>query len=720
MYTLFTLALLLIVAGICGACGVTTHNVIANRALQWFPKSLINNEYHRIITSNIGAFQAGVAFPDWGYNCIAARYVPNVHEGSDLAHWAPFQKAFIDVIRKTPKSAHKDEMIAFLFGIVSHSIADILWHDLSYVRESHQGFIVAMEYSNCPNMSCAYTPHIISDFGGEFMAAYQVDLSFLTTDWKMPTAEVMKVYRMLNYTIELEELVLDSCVIELLAETQSIAKLPSEAILPYFDQMAPFLFAQYQDWWMGGVDSNALWTSFCWDTTINWLEHGIIPNNYCYPLNGPSYADQRVAARKLVAQTVKEIATNAELAKPKKAKSKFSVLNNQIRELRPKPYANSLFGHSVTECSDYIVVGAPNYDAQKGAVYLYDERGYSMIIHPSKGARFGTAMTCVDLDLDGYDDLVVGAPGVGAYPNMSYYGEIRVYSGKSQFASHYIVPGAAKYYNYGEVLQSADLNGDGKEDLIIGVPSAYTQPKLWHFGIGEIWYALANHTTIAFQKLAIPSQNGFGGWNRLGTWNAVYHNSTSHRRYIMSSMPTYNIRRDQNRVAVGCVVCYDITNLADPVLQWQITGTVRNGEFGYSFDIDDSNDNPVLAISAPAASDGLLGQGLVYVVNVSHLSGNVKIESLSPIMHKGRSIYARLGEVVRYANGTLLMTEPYYDEVGRVRFGSNEHAIDGTDAHSRFGYSTWVGDRILIGAPRDSKYVENGGTVFVVTKRSLS
>lgn len=159
-------------------CGLTTHNVIANRALFWFQsegkkkllkkkKNLIffykeYSKYKSIILKHKTAFQNGAgiknkiyikylkkkAFPDWGYDCFLNSFVENLPLASEITHWVfhfhfyflikfqkkpPFQKATIEYFRKKypePWNENAEKLIAFLLGIVSHSVADILWHDL--------------------------------------------------------------------------------------------------------------------------------------------------------------------------------------------------------------------------------------------------------------------------------------------------------------------------------------------------------------------------------------------------------------------------------------------------------------------------------------------------------------------------------------------------------------------------------------------------------------
>ena len=53
----------------CGACGVTQHNVIAEKALEWGCAGSdggVDSQFFAMIAQHRDAFQNGAAFPDWG------------------------------------------------------------------------------------------------------------------------------------------------------------------------------------------------------------------------------------------------------------------------------------------------------------------------------------------------------------------------------------------------------------------------------------------------------------------------------------------------------------------------------------------------------------------------------------------------------------------------------------------------------------------------------
>ena len=143
-----------VLASLCAtssACGVTLHNAIAHRALAYSGGSgtgadtAVTDAFLAMLQAQQTAFQPGAAFPDWGYSCG----FPNE---SEAAHWPPFALAMAQYIVEQCGAFNVSSPLgnggwndqcqklgAFLFGIVSHQVADVLWHNLEEVSPSRQG-----------------------------------------------------------------------------------------------------------------------------------------------------------------------------------------------------------------------------------------------------------------------------------------------------------------------------------------------------------------------------------------------------------------------------------------------------------------------------------------------------------------------------------------------------------------------------------------------------
>ena len=125
-----------------------------------------------------------------------------------------------------------------------------------------------------------------------------------------------------------------------------------------------------------------------------------------------------------------------------------------------------------------------------------------------EGDGFGYALAAGDFNGDGYDDLAVGVPfedkagenDSGAV-NVLYGSSMKLQAEGGQFWHQDIIGTAEEYDNFGFSLAAGDFNGDGHDDLAIGVPfddlltneNAGVVNVIYGFGGGlgsssQLWY----------------------------------------------------------------------------------------------------------------------------------------------------------------------------------------------------------------------------------------
>ena len=166
--------------------------------------------------------------------------------------------------------------------------------------------------------------------------------------------------------------------------------------------------------------------------------------------------------------------------------------------------ANAALGASVATAGDVngngvddIIIGAPGYEnggLNAGAVFLYfgSDSGLSakpssvtgpslqpdwQVVFSQPGANFGTSVaTAGDVDGDGNDDVIVGAPEYTSDPiNQDSEGAAFVYHGsdikKNTTAPAWDVESDHPNFVFGtSVATAGDVDADGYADVIIGVP----------------------------------------------------------------------------------------------------------------------------------------------------------------------------------------------------------------------------------------------------------
>ncbi|MCW1888720.1 MAG: FG-GAP-like repeat-containing protein [Candidatus Moranbacteria bacterium] len=163
-----------------------------------------------------------------------------------------------------------------------------------------------------------------------------------------------------------------------------------------------------------------------------------------------------------------------------------------------------------------LTVGASGYSSSKGRVYMYTFND-SVTSGDTTNNYFGITLASSDLNADGKTDLAVGASGYSSSTGRAYIFYGGSASDISPSTADVTITGSALQF-FGEVLLSADLNTDGKQDLAVGSPGASAGTGVVHifYNDGSI------PTTSATADVTISGSTSvnFGNALTAGDFNA--------------------------------------------------------------------------------------------------------------------------------------------------------------------------------------------------------
>jgi outer membrane protein assembly factor BamB len=277
----------------------------------------------------------------------------------------------------------------------------------------------------------------------------------------------------------------------------------------------------------------------------------------------------------------------------------------------PNPAAGGHFGRDI-DCGDVngdgradIVVGAPG----EGHVHVFDgqtRRLIQTLSSPtgSPGA-FGIEVDAVDVTGDRRADIIVGSPeeAVGSNSNQ---GRVYVFDGSSQRLLYPLDDtNPLSSSHFGSSVCGADVNGDGAQEIIVGAPAHCMQASRL-VCCGQV-FIFDGRTGALIRTISPPNPESAGSF---GYALAAGDVNGDGRAEIVVGDPYHG--RGKVHIFNGRTGAL-IRTLESPSTQ---SGSLFGSALNTS-DIDGDGDMEILVGAPLESSEGVSGQGKVYVFSSS-------------------------------------------------------------------------------------------------------
>ncbi|XP_052229611.1 phosphatidylinositol-glycan-specific phospholipase D-like isoform X2 [Dreissena polymorpha] len=485
---IFVLILLTSLVNRCDACGITTHIEISHRAQQYFEDDSGSQiDYGKLIHDNLDALMAGSPYPDSYYDSLCAN--GDYHDVSEDTHWAPFLNATVNYINSRYPKPWDDatkKLVVFVFGIVSHQVADILWHSLGI----DQGFIRAM--ANMNFFGIFQDAHSVADFGGDVFTTYEMDTSYIPLEegWYIPASDLYNIYESYyGNKRKVPYYIIVGCSTILFLERLAENLAAKELYADYADQ-SPFLLDQLEKYFIGGLDDMAGWTNRIWQQTITMFEKG---TQSCYIPQSTLFLQCNASLPQV--KGYRNPGKNGYYRQPPRNGVTMDdiIVTRELRGVRVKPsisYMEKLKKHRMqkAEAAEKRQAEVKKFrQSQTKSSLAAEPRSPDRVFYVSNDyARLGDAFAVGDLNSDGFDDLVIGAPGY-SMPGSPQEGRVYIVYGDASGIPETVNPDLdnLESFKQGQILRGfgmaqsrygtsvavVDINLDGVADLAIGAPA---------------------------------------------------------------------------------------------------------------------------------------------------------------------------------------------------------------------------------------------------------
>ncbi|XP_078332913.1 phosphatidylinositol-glycan-specific phospholipase D-like [Crassostrea virginica] len=434
----------------------------------------------------------------------------------------------------------------------------------------------------------------IIQFSSDVILEYNLDLFYMNVfkDWDMPVHHLYNIYKEYYGQEVITEPELVHCTTWLLLKSLEISYGAGEA----FSEVAklnPFLVYELPDYFSGGLDDVAKKTTRVWNTLVRMLETGTsncaFPDNpldiSCKEIPHPVYRHRNPMAGSLgrewngalnfspkdVLLTRKGLSIH--LTPSKRFLRKFATKNPKKRAMYKDTKENlKPSGQSIDDNRFF-----------DGTYYIN-----------SSYARLGWSQTVCDVNNDGHDDVILGAPGYSTPNNIQQGAVVFVYGTDTGMPWLFDVPidltnltlrysdiltgPSTMESQFGSSVTCLDVNQDGVLDLVVGAPGFGNSDVDDHNGRVYIYYGRQNASSFVQPNITITCQSKF--CNLGYSLTSVDLNKDDHDDLVMGS-PYYSATGTQQG-AIG-ILYSDKSLPGRDVIEFETLQMITNVKQNFSW-----------------------------------------------------------------------------------------------------------------------------------------